>query len=282
MIPLIDTHQHLIYPARQSYPWTGGAPALAGRDFSLGEYRGLTAGQGIDGTIFMECDASDYRAEARMIAGIAQDPESGILGLIASCRPEEEAGFAEWLDEGPGLGVVGYRRILHEAEDGLSQSPTFRANLREIGRRGLPFDMVVLARQLPVALDLARACEGTTFVLDHCGNPDIAGGDLTGWRAGITALAALPHVHAKISGVLTQCPPGQATFDTVRPAIEHVIGAFGPERCLWGSDWPVVNLRADLPGWIGVTRALLDTLSEAEAGAIAQGTARRVYGIAAA
>jgi predicted TIM-barrel fold metal-dependent hydrolase len=214
-----------------------------------------------------------------MVAGLAREPGSRILGLIASCRPEADEGFEAWLDEGPELGVLGYRRILHETTDDVSQAPTFRANLRRIGARGLAFDMCFLARQLPVALELARACEATRLVLDHCGVPDIAGGGLDPWRRDVTALAAMPNVFAKLSGVLAYCAPGTAGLETVRPYVEHVIAAFGPGRCLWGSDWPVVDSRADLPTWIAAFRDILAEYSADEQAAMAHGTAERVYGV---
>jgi predicted TIM-barrel fold metal-dependent hydrolase len=215
-----------------------------------------------------------------MVAGIMRQPGSGILGIIASIRPENAPGFEEWLDEGPSLGVVGYRRILHEVADDVSLSETFRANVRRFGARGVPFDMVFHAHQLPIALELARACPGTALVLDHCGVPDIAGGGLDPWRADITALAGEPNVVAKISGVFAYCAPGAVSLEAVRPYVEPVIAACGPERCLWGSDWPVVNVKGgSLPGWLTATRAVLDGLSTDEAAAIAHRTAERVYGV---
>jgi predicted TIM-barrel fold metal-dependent hydrolase len=279
MIPLLDTHQHLVYPERQRYAWMAGAPALEGRRFGLEDYRALTAEAGVAGTIFMEVDADDWRGEARMVAALAREPGSGILGIIASCRPETDEGFEAWLDEGPELGVVGYRRILHETTDDVSRTATFRANVRKIGARGLSFDMCFLARQLPIALELARACEDTALVLDHCGVPDIARGGLDPWRADIRALAAMPNVTAKLSGVLAYCAPGAADLAAVRPYVEHVITCFGPDRCLWGSDWPVVNTRASLPEWIVGIRTILAALSPDEAAAIAHRTAERTYGV---
>ena len=280
MVPLLDTHQHLLHPERMRYAWAESTPALKGRAFTLEDYRRLTEGAGVAATIFMECDADDYRAEARMVAELVKAPGSWLLGSIASCRPETDEGFEAWLDEGATLGVLGYRRILHETTDDLSRSETFRTNVRRIGARGLPFDMCFLARQLPIALELARACPDARLVLDHCGVPDIAVGGLASWRDGISALAAMPNVHAKLSGVLAYCAPGRATLAEVRPYVEHVIGAFGPERCLWGSDWPVVDTRADLPTWIAAFRTILAGYSEAEQSAMAHGTAERVYGVA--
>lgn len=275
---LIDTHLHLIYPQQAGYGWTDNIAELANTAFTLADYHHLTATHNVVGALFMEAaaDDGDYQAEARYIASLATE-DSGLLGLIASCRPETDAGFDAWLDECQGLKVKGYRRILHVVPDAISQSETFRRNLQKIGARGQSFDMCVLARQLPIALDLAKACENTQLILDHCGVPDIAGGGFAPWRAHITALAALPHVACKISGVMAYCAPGQANIETVRPYIEHVIAAFGPDRLVWGSDWPVVNLAKGVRDWIGVSHQILSSLSQSEAAAIARENAKRLY-----
>jgi predicted TIM-barrel fold metal-dependent hydrolase len=114
-------------------------------------------------------------------------------------------------------------------------------------------------------------------VLDHCGVPDIAGQGFETWAKGITALAALPHVHVKLSGITAYCAPGTANQTTLQPWVDHVLQAFGPARMLWGGDWPVVNLGVGLPDWIALTRDLLRGLSPSEQEQIGQGTARRVY-----
>lgn len=275
---LIDTHQHLVYRDRLGYGWTAGIPALAEGDFTLEDYRRLVEGLGVVGSLFMEAavDDADYQAEARFVATMVG--RDGMLGQVASCRPETDEGFDAWLDEAEGLRVKGYRRVLHVVPDDLSQTGTFRANLRKIGARGLPFELCVLARQLPVAEDLARACDGVTFVLDHCGVPDIAGGAFEPWARGIDALAALPHVRCKISGLTAYAGPG-ASAATLRPWVDHVLDSFGPDRCLWGGDWPVVNLGAGLRAWIAMTRELLAGLSPEEQDRVGQGTARAVYGL---
>ena len=280
MMDLIDTHQHLILRDRIGYGWTAGVPALASIDFTVADYVGLTARRGVVGTIFMETgvDDADYRTEARLVAGLVG--QAGMLGQIASCRPEDDAGFDAWLDECSALHVVGYRRILHEISDDVSQTATFQRNLAKIGKLGLPFDLCFLARQLGVARALAMACDNQVLVLDHCGVPDIAGGAFEEWAMGITAIAALPHVHCKLSGITRYCAPGTASVAVLQPWVDHVVASFGPERILWGGDWPVVNLGAGLPAWIDMTRELVAGLSPAEQAAIGQGTARRVYGLA--
>lgn len=275
----IDTHLHLIYRAKLGYAWTAGIPALASGDFTLADYAALTAGQGVAGALAMEVgvDDADYQTEARFVAGLVG--QIGLLGQIASCRPENDAGFDDWLDECESLHVHGFRRILHVMPDELSQTPTFRRNLAKIGARGWAFDVCMLARQLPIALDLAQACPDQTLMLDHCGVPDIAGGSFADWAANITALAALPHVNVKLSGISAYCAPGTANPATLKPWVDHVLSAFGTDRVVWGGDWPVVNLGTGLPQWIALSHELLGGLSSAQQMLIGQDNAKRIYRI---
>lgn len=275
---LLDTHQHLIYRDRLGYAWAEGIPPLASGDFTVETYNELAGGQ-VAGALFMEAavDDADYQQEARLIASIAHDSASSILGLIASCRPETEAGFEAWLDECAGMGVVGFRRVLHVVDDEMSRASIFRENIRRIGSRGMSFDMCFLARQLPVALELASACPDMTLVLDHCGVPDIAGGAFETWAADIDALAALPHVSCKLSGLTAYAGPDQDRAEAIRPYVDHVLSAFGPARMVWGSDWPVVDLGSGLPGWLDMTRDILTGLSPDEAADISHRTAQRIY-----
>ena len=279
MTPLLDTHQHLLYRDTQGYEWSDGLSALAGKDFTLVDYRALTEGKGVAASIFMEAAADDYQSEARFISALAKEKQNKILGLIASCRPEDDEGFEAWLDECSDLPVVGYRRILHEVPDELSQVEAFRHNIRKIGAQGRVFDMVFRADQLSTAFDLARACDDVQFVLDHCGVPAIAEGDDGGWKKGISALAELPNVSCKISGVLAYCAPGQATLDSISPYVDHVIESFGPSRLIWGSDWPVVDITSGLPHWIDIFRQVVSKLNDGEAAAICNGNAQRLYGV---
>ena len=133
--------------------------------------------------------------------------------------------------------------------DALSQQPQLRAHLRLLPERDLTFDLCVLARQLPLALDLVTACPDVAFVLDHCGAPDIAAGALDPWRDNLRAIASCANVTCKISGLLANCDPLDSTADAVRPYVEHAIEVFGWERVIWGSDWPVVEITSTLRDW---------------------------------
>ncbi|SVB76296.1 uncharacterized protein METZ01_LOCUS229150 [marine metagenome] len=279
MISLLDTHQHLVYREKASYGWTKDIPPLAEGNFTLDDYKTLTEGLGIGGTLFMETgvDDPDYQQETRFVKSLADNSDNGMIGLISSIRPESDEAFETWLEETIEMGVVGYRRILHVMPDDTSQSDIFRNNVRKIGVSGKTFDICFLPGQLPVACELAKACENTKLILNHCGVPDIAGDGLDPWRQDIKALAQIPNVICKLSGLMAYCAPGTSSLETIEPYVDHVLNCFGPNRMVWGSDWPVVNLAKGLPEWIAVTRKILGKLSADEASSIAYGTAQTVY-----
>jgi L-fuconolactonase len=148
------------------------------------------------------------------------------------------------------------------------------------GEAGLTFDICVRHRGLRACIELVRRCPGTTFVLDHAGKPDIRGGVLDPWRAHIAALALLPNVVCKLSGLVTEADPTRWTPAALQPYVDHLLGSFGPGRLLFGSDWPVVKLAASYRRWLDVTRELLEPLSDAERAAVMGENARRVYRLA--
>lgn len=204
-------------------------------------------------------------------------PGSLIRGAISAARPESP-GFASWLESVDRHVVKGLRRVLHVMPDELSQQLLFRDNIRRLGQAALPFDLCVLARQLPIGIALVDAAPDTVFVLDHCGVPDIAGQQFDSWAADITALARRPNVHAKLSGI-TAYAGGGWTLETLRPWVRHVIDCFGPARVVWGSASPVCTLQSSLQEWVATSNALLSALSADERRAILEDNARRIWRI---
>ena len=275
----IDTHQHLFYPDTLAYPWVGEAPALQGA-FTVEDYRRAAEGMDVVGSIFMEVDvAPEQRVrEVEWIDEIAADPHSGIVGIIGGARPEAENFEAE-LEAMLRPRLKGIRRVLHTQPDELSRTSRFRGNLRRLGERGLTYDLCFRASQLPVAAELLDACPGVSFVLDHCGVPDIASGAFEAWSADMGRLAERPNVACKISGLPTYCPPGESGPDTLRRWFERVVECFGWDRLVWGSDWPVCTLNGNLAEWSRTVETLLNEESEAHRRALFVDNARRVYGL---
>ena len=159
----------------------------------------------------------------------------------------------------------------------MSQQTVFVGNIRKLGEWGLPFDLCFLARQLPLALQLAQRCDGTQFILDHCGVPDIASDAMAPWREQIRELAKLPNIACKISGVLAYCARGKANANAVRPYVEHCLECFGWDRVVWGGDWPVCRLTADLKTWVDTSRQLVAGESESNQRKLFYENAERIY-----
>jgi predicted TIM-barrel fold metal-dependent hydrolase len=274
---LIDTHQHLWDPRRFPYTWCAGIPAL-NRGFLPADYDAAAAGLDIVKTVFMEADVDDPHAldEARHVQALA-DANPRIAGLIASGRPEHD-GFRAHLEQLAALPRVrGLRRVLHTQPDALSQAPRFAENLRLLPEFGYTFDLCVLARQLPLGLDLARRCPEVTFVLDHCGVPDVKGRAFDPWREHLRQLAALPNVHCKISGLVAYADPATWTVEDLRPWVDHALECFGWARVVWGGDWPVCTLAAPLARWVDAFRALIARATPDQQAAVCHRNAERIY-----
>lgn len=271
---IIDTHLHLIHLDRLSYPWLEGVPALK-RSFTLDDYLTQARPAGIAGMIHMEVDVAEaeMQAETDLVTGLG----NGVIAAIAACRPESSS-FPAYLEQAAANPrVKGFRRILHTQPDELGRHPLFAGNLRRLAAHGLSFDICVLPRQIPIAVDLARQCPDVQFILDHCGVPSVKDRERDPWRDHIRAIAALPNVACKISGIVAYADPAAWTVDDLRPYVEHVIEAFGWDRVVWGSDWPVCTLTADLTRWVAATRTLIAGAGIDEQEQLMSRNAERIY-----
>jgi len=275
-LPITDTHQHLIDPALGVYSWAQGIPSLAGRKFDYADYLLAIAGTGITQTVFMETTPDNWRAEAPHVHRLAERPGSLIRGVIANCHPEDDD-FPAQLDALADPKLVGLRRICHVEADAFSRTPRFRENVRRLARLRLSFDLCFFERQLPIALELVRACPDVQFILDHCGVPDIAAGKLDPWRGYLRDLAAQPNLACKVSGLLAYCAPGAVTIEAVRPYVEHSIACFGWDRIVWGSDWPLVTIQSSLATWASITRQVVAKEGITNQEKLFSGNVRRIY-----
>lgn len=269
---IVDTHLHLVYPDRFAYPWLDAVPSL-NRPWSVEDYWAEASGLGIEAALHMEVDVAeaDIAAESAFVLGLP-----GIVGAIANGRPEHDD-FERHVDAMLALGRVrGIRRLLQFQPPELPTTPTFIDNVRLLGRKGLTFDICVKSHELPYAPPLIAACPDTQFVLDHCGNPRIAEAEWESWTMRLEAVAALPNVVCKVSGILANVAPDW-TVDQVRPYVEFVIETFGWDRVVWGSDHPVVTLFANLTRWVDASRTIVSCASADEQAALFHRNAERIY-----
>ncbi|MCJ7993855.1 amidohydrolase [Rhizobium cremeum] len=276
---IVDTHLHLIYRAQLSYPWLAGVPPLDA-DFTYDTYLQEARRLGISASLHMEVDVAeeDIEAETAMIERLATTEGSQLAGAIAACRPES-ADFPAYLERVRGNRFVrGFRRVLHVMPDDLSEGALFRENIRRLSGTGLVFDICVLPHQLDKAAALADLAPDVSFVLDHCGVPDIKGGGFAVWKGPVAELARRANVTVKLSG-LPAYGAESWTLEDLKPYFAHVAESFGFDRMVWGSDWPVCTLGGGLSTWVGATHALLSGVSPDEKARVLSGNARTLWKI---
>lgn len=246
---VIDAHQHYWRIARGDYTWLRAAPAALQRDFLPDELQPLHTANGIAGSVLVQAAASE--AETRYLFELARaDPSVlGVVGWVDFEASDVAARIAALVRDGDGL-LLGLRPMAQDMPDpDWLAHPALDAAFDALQTHGLAFDALVRPPQLPALHWRLQREHGLRTVLDHAGKPDIAHGGYAEWAPRIRELAALPGVCCKFSGLLTELAPGQPE-SALDPCIDHLFACFGADRLLWGSDWPVVTLRADYAHWL--------------------------------
>ena len=270
----IDAHHHLWSLARGDYGWLTPALAAIYRDFDLADLAPHVSAARIDGTILVQ--AAPTEAETMFLLDIAEKAElvRGVVGWIdfdaADAVARIDALAARKL-------LVGLRPVVQDIEDDdWLLGSGLALPLAAMARNSLVFDALVLPRHLPRLLRVIGRHPDLQFVLDHCAKPPIATGEITAWKRDITSLAQYPNIVCKLSGLVTEAAPEWQVAD-LRPVVDHVVACFGPQRLLWGSDWPVVNLAGGYANWSAAAETLLADLSPNEKADIFGGNAARIY-----
>ena len=265
---IVDAHQHFWDPARADYPWMTGEAAPLRRRFGPEELAPLLAEHGVAGTVVVQARASLEATRELLELAAATPFVLGVVGWV-DLTGGDVAQVLAGLD-GP---LVGVRHQVHdEPNPRWLLRPDVQRGIAAVGEAGLAYDLLVRTAELPAAVEAARRQPGVRFVLDHVGKPPLRSGDLDAWAVGVTALAELPNVTCKLSGLFTEAPPGA----DLAPIVERALGWFGPERCMFGSDWPVCTL---VTGYGGTVELVRSTVSETDRDAVLSGTAATVYGL---
>ncbi|MDN0198867.1 amidohydrolase family protein [Streptomyces sp. S.PNR 29] len=287
----IDAHHHTwrpmsasravadIGPRRRAHPWLD-KPDMAPlrRDFTLVDLAQEAAAVGIDRTILVQVlPETDETAEFLTLAE-RTDLVAGVVGW-ADLTSNRLSDTLSALRAAPGGELlVGLRHLVQsEPDPDWLTRPDVHRGLRAVATAGLTYDLLTLPHQLPAAIATARALPELTFVLDHLSKPPIARGELQPWASLIRQLAAQPNVFCKLSGMVTEAQWDHWSAATLRPYADVVLDAFGPERVMFGSDWPVCLLAASYEEVVAAAEELTGGLTEAERCEIFGGTATRAY-----
>ena len=277
--PIIDSHVHLIDQQRFGYGWASGAPALA-RDWRLDELVRAAKPYEIEGIVFVEVDVDmpQYLDEAEWVDGLAAG-EARLKGAVVCLPLERGAALESEMARLAGLKTTrGVRRLIQNQPDpDFALRPAFIEAAKLLAKYRLSFDICIYHPQMGAALELVRRCPEVSFVLDHIGKPAIKDGLLEPWRAQLAQMARLPNVVCKLSGLITEAAHDAWTPAQLRPYIDHVAACFGPDRLLYGGDWPVAKLAGDYLQWLTTLEAATAHFSQAEQRLLFRDNAKRVY-----
>jgi len=281
-LPIIDTHLHLWDLKKFRLPWIEPGSPL-GKDFLLTVYAMATKGLPIVQTVYMEVDVDPNQQleEAAYVTALCKRADTPMAAAVVSGRPASE-GFGKYLEHfRTNTFIKGIRQVLHgkSTPAGTCLDPQFIKGIQLLGERGLSFDLCMRPNELTDASKLAKACPGTRFILDHCGNGPLFE-DRSKWEKGIAAVAAQKNVVAvKISGIIVQTAGRKWTADDLAPVINHTLKVFGPERVMFAGDWPVCTLGATYRQWVEALREIVANRPADEKRKLFHDNAVKVYGL---
>ncbi|MDE1150723.1 MAG: amidohydrolase family protein [Azospirillaceae bacterium] len=270
---MIDAHQHVWRLGRHGCAWPTPDLAVLHRDHDVDELAALARPLGVAGSVLVQSQPCDEDTDFLLAEADAHPFVLGVVGwadLKAPTAPDRIATLAARPE------MRGLRPMLQSLPVDWIADPAVDRGARAMVAHGLTFDALVLPGHLPALLDFARRHPDLPLVIDHGAKPLIAQGEITQWAGWMRELAALPQVHAKLSGLLTEAGPNP-TRESLAPYVEVLLAAFGPGRLMWGSDWPVVNLAGDYAGWLAMAHDLIAAAGSEASRAIFEGTARRFY-----
>lgn len=279
---MIDAHHHLWDLSVREQPWlTGDQPWATEeelrplrRSFTVADLEAAARPEGVTGTVVVQVLADPAETAGLLAIAGAGNTVQAVVGWADLTRPDVAGQIAAYRELPGGGRLAGIRHpMLAEPDPDWLARPAVREGLRRLAAAGLCFDLTVFARQLPLSVATARSVPDCVFVLDHLGNPPAESADAGGWAAAIADLGRLDNVVCKLSGAHT----APVSAERLRPYFEAALSAFGPDRLMFGSDWPVSSLTAPYTEISGMYRELIASLSPAERRAIEDGTAERVY-----
>lgn len=239
----IDAHQHFWKYDPVAYDWINGEMRVLKRDFLPPDLAPLLGEMKMEGCVAVQARQSEE--ETHFLLQLAADYPfvKGVVGWLDLCAPDLE----ERLDAlQPFSALKGIRHIVQaEPDPDFLLRPDFLRGIKILGKVGLTYDILVYEQQMPAVLQFLEQCPDQPMVLDHIGKPIIDGGPSNAWKEGIKGIAAHPRVYCKLSGLVTEADWANWSEDTFMPFLNVVLEAFGPQRLMVGSDWPVCLLAAD-------------------------------------
>lgn len=273
----LDSHQHFWQYELPKHDWIDDEMTAIRRDFLPADLRPILAANDIDGCIAVQADQT--LAETDFLLDIADQHDfvKGVVGWI-DLRAEDLEEQLERYAEQPAL--KGFRHVVQgEPDPFFLLRPEFLRGIDLIGQRGYTYDILIFPHQLVSSLELVKQFPDFKFVIDHLAKPYAKAGYFTGWAAGMAAIGKFPNVYCKLSGLITEADYKSWTAAKLLPYLRHALKVFGPDRCMFGSDWPVCRVAGDYRQVKNLVKTLLKDVSLADREAIFGGNCARFYGV---
>jgi L-fuconolactonase len=276
---IVDSHVHFWNPENFRYPWLDALPAL-NRPFLPENYAAASSTADVGRFIFVECgcEPAQSLAEVDWSSALAKQ-EPRLRGIVAEASLEKGGAVRDDLEQLAQRPLVkGVRRNLQdESAADFCLRPEFIAGVQHLAEFGFTFDLCIRHEQLRSVAELVRRVPRVVFVLDHFGKPEVRNGKIEPWATDLNKLAALPNVVCKISGLTTE-----ADWQKWQPAdlkfyFDRAWECFGPDRVLFGSDWPVATLATDYERWIETVQNLVSSAGESVQAKLFKTNAERIY-----
>jgi len=273
---IVDSHHHVWDPAKRRHDWLAALPSL-NKHFDIRELEHIATPLGVSDTVLVQVLNDSAETEEFLALAGGSDFVAGVVGWVDLATPAVGEALARLAELPGGDKLVGIRHLVQaEPDPAWLRRPEVRRGVRSVIETGRTFDLLVTSRELPSALDLAEHLEDARLVIDHIAKPEISLSTWEPWSSLIEELARHESVVCKVSGMVNEA--GEHWSATaVRPYVERVVELFGPNRLLFGSDWPVCTDVASYDQVLGLARDLLAPLVGSELDAVFGGTARQVY-----
>jgi L-fuconolactonase len=271
----IDAHQHFWTTSRHDYGWLTPELGPIYRDFQPNDLQPLLVNAGIDRSLLVQAAQSEAETFYLLDLAARTDFVAGVVGWVDLEAADAAARVAAVAKRG----VIGLRPMVQDIADTqwLLRS-ALKSGLEAMITHDLRFDALVQPRHLSILPEFSQLYPMLQVVIDHGAKPDIAKGNLQPWADAITHVARTTKFYCKLSGLVTEAGPDWQSND-IQPYVNILLDAFGSDRLMWGSDWPVLNLASNYCSWHDVTSELLSGLSDQDRAQIFGGTAARFYGL---
>jgi predicted TIM-barrel fold metal-dependent hydrolase len=281
-VPIVDTHQHLWNLKKFRLPWIQKGSTLD-RNFLMSDYLKATEGLNVVKTVYMEVDVdpAQQTAEAEYVLDLCRRADNPMAAAVISGRPASDE-FAMYIRRFKDSAYIkGVRQVLHGAgtPPGYCLDKNFIRGVHLLGELGMSYDLCLRPGELLDGAKLVDACPGTRFILDHCGNADVQAKDRSQWEKDMAAVARRKNVVCKVSGIVASARPEKWTADDLAPFIRHTLGAFGPDRVMFGGDWPVCTRAATYKQWVEALKAIVRDRGAAEQRKLFHDNAVAFYGL---